>query len=81
MPYATYDSEADALYVSLRDDEQPETQEFLDDLRILDYSADKAVVGVEFLAASAGIDLRDVPHAPRVEEIIAQSRHAPGIVS
>ena len=80
MADATYDSEADALYVRLRDDEQPETQEFLDDLRILDYSADRAVVGVEFLAASAGIDLSDVPHAARVQEIIAQSGHAPRIV-
>lgn len=81
MPDATYDPEADALYVRLRDDEQPETQEFLDDLRILDYSAGGAVVGVEFIAASAGIDLSGVPFVPRVEELIAESGHSSGIVS
>ena len=76
MPDAKYDPEADILYVQLRDSETPATQKFLDDLRILDYSADGAVVGVEFICASAGIDLSDVPFAPSVEELIGQSGHS-----
>ena len=76
MPYATYDSEADILYVELRDDEASTTQKFLDDLRIIDYSADGAVVGVEFIAASAGIDLTDVPSAASVEALISDSGHS-----
>ena len=72
MPHAKYDPEADILYVQLRDSETPATQKFLDDLRILDYSADGAVVGVEFICASDGIDLerraicaeRGRPHRP-----------------
>ena len=76
MPHAAYDSEADALYVQLRDGQTSTTQKFLDDLRILDYSADGAVVGVEFISASAGIDLTDVPFAERVEALIGDSGHS-----
>lgn len=76
MPQAAYDSEAEVLYVQLLDDETSANQKFLDDLRILDYSADGAVVGVEFIAASAGIDLTDVPFAARVEKLIGQSGHS-----
>ena len=61
MPEATYDHEADILYVRLRDGEASATQAFLDDLRILDYSADGGVVGVEFICASGGIDLSPNP--------------------
>lgn len=76
MPRATYDSDADILYVELRDGEASATQKFLDDLRILDYSADGAVVGVEFISASAGIDLTDVPSAASVEALISDSGHS-----
>ena len=76
MPHATYDLEADILYVQLRDNATPQTQKFLDDLRILDCSADGAVVGVEFISASAGIDLTDVPFARSVEELIGESGHS-----
>lgn len=76
MPRATYDSEADILYVELRDGEASTTQKFLDDLRILDYSADGAMVGVEFISASAGIDLTDVPFAASVEALISDSGHS-----
>lgn len=69
---ATYDADADALYVQLSDEAAPH-QVFLDDLRIVDYSEDRAVVGVEFLHASEGIDLSDVPFAPTVERLIGES--------
>ncbi len=76
MPDTTYDPEADILYVQLRDGEEPDSQKFLDDLRILDYSAGGALVGVEFVHASAGIDLTDVPSAQHVESLIGQSGHS-----
>ena len=76
MPKATYDSEADVLYVQLRDGETSATQKFLDDLRIIDYSADGAIVGVEFICASGGVDLSDVPFAQSVEGLIGQSGHS-----
>lgn len=75
MPEATYDHEGDSLYVRLRDGESA-TQAFLDDLRILDYSADGGVIGVEFIGASSGVDLSDVPFARRVEQLIGQSGHS-----
>ena len=76
MPEANYDHEADILYVRLRDGEASATQAFLDDLRILDYSADGGVIGVEFICASGGIDLSDVPFAQRVGQLIDQSGHS-----
>ena len=76
MPEATYDHEGDILYVRLQDGEPPARQVFLDDLRILDYSADGGVVGAEFIGASAGIDLRDVPFAQRMEQLIDESGHS-----
>ncbi len=73
MPYAMYDADADALYVALIDGVASASQKTLDDLRIIDYSEDGAVVGVEFICASGGIDLHDVPFAPRLEKIIGES--------
>ena len=68
---AVYDAESDVLYVQLSDGAAPQ-QAFLDDLRIIDYSEDRAVVGVEFLNASEGVDLSDVPFAPTVERLIGE---------
>jgi uncharacterized protein YuzE len=68
----TYDPESDALYVRLNDLAVAKTKP-LDDLRLIDYSADGAVVGVEFLEASYGVDLSDVPHSHRIDELIGES--------
>jgi len=62
----TDDEDADVLYVRLSDGAVSTTQS-LDDMRLIDLSADGAVVGVEFIDASGGIDLRDVPFRQRVE--------------
>ena len=67
-----YDSEADALYVQLIDLPVSRTHA-LDDLRLIDYSADGGIVGVEFLEASYGIDLRDVPFSNKIDSLIRQS--------
>lgn len=76
MPGATYDKEADILYVRLLDDEPVVRQTFLDDVRIVDHSEDGSVIGVEFVAASDGIELDDVPFAQQIEELIGGSGHS-----
>lgn len=76
MPAATYHPEADVLYVRLVDDEAVERQTYLDDARIIDHSADGSVIGVEFVGASDGVELGDVPFARKVEELIGGSGHS-----
>ena len=76
MPAATYDAEADILYVRLLDDETAARQTFLDDLRIIDHSAEGAVIGIEFIGASDGVVLEDVPFSQQVEELIGRSGHS-----
>ncbi|MFN0148065.1 MAG: DUF2283 domain-containing protein [Dehalococcoidia bacterium] len=68
-----YDKEADVLHVQLVPREQVARTHALDDMRLIDYSADGAVLGVEFIDASAGIDLRDVPFARKVEKLIGDA--------
>lgn len=72
MEHVTYDSEADVLYVRLHDGDSVK-QVFLDDSRIIDRSADGIVLGIEFLGASDGVDLSDVPFAPTVQQLIEES--------
>jgi uncharacterized protein YuzE len=71
-PYVTYDEDADALYVCLSDAEVAETRN-LGDLRLIDYSADGAVVGVEFISVSQGVDLDGVPFGPTVAAAIGDT--------
>lgn len=68
----TYDEEADALYVRFMDVASAKTKA-VDDLRMIDYSKDGAIIGLEFLQASAGIDLSDMPLRHKTEELLGQS--------
>ena len=77
---ADYDDDADVLYVALLDDDVEETVE-LDDLRLVDYGKGGCVVGVEFISASSGIDLRDVPLAAEVERVIGSSGYSFKVVA
>lgn len=72
MDHVTYDQETDILYVRLQVGESAK-QTFLDDARIIDRSADGAILGVEFLGASDGVDLVDVPFAQTVQRLINES--------
>ncbi len=72
MTGATYDAEADVLYVKLGDGDIAR-QVIVDDTRILDCSEDGGVAGVEFVCASEGIDLRDIPFSQTVESLIGES--------
>ena len=76
MRGADYDPDGDTLYVRLRDGGTVARQTFLDDSRIIDHSDDGAVVGIEFIGASAGVDLGDVPFAQQVEDLIGNSGHS-----
>lgn len=68
-----YDQEADVLYVRLSADETVARTHALDDMRLIDYSADGGVIGVEFIDASLGVDLTDIPFAHKVEALIGES--------
>ena len=68
----TYDPEVDVLYVQLADGKVSRTVS-LDDFRLIDYSKDGRVIGIEFIDASAGIDLSDIPFSETVEKLIGQS--------
>ena len=68
----TFDPDADVLYVKLRD-LSVRTTKPLDDLRLIDYSEDGEVVGVEFVSAADGIDLSDLPDRREIEHLIEDS--------
>ena len=68
-PHAIHDDDADAIYVTLSDS-KVERSQTLDDFRIIDYSADGVVVGIEFLGVGGGIDLEDIPYSTTVEKLI-----------
>ena len=68
-----YDAEADVLYLRITPGETVARTGPLDDLRLIDYSADGAVVGLEFIDASEGIDLRDLPFARKAEQLLGDA--------
>ena len=69
----TYSETADALYVQLSDAKVAKVTP-VDGLRIVDYAADGSVVGVEFLAASEGVNLKGLPEVARLEQMISSLR-------
>lgn len=71
-PRVAFDPDADALYVYLASGVVAETRP-LGDLRMVDYSKDGTVLGIEFVSASHGVDLSDVPFAPTVASAIGDS--------
>ena len=80
MGAVRYDPEVDVLYVLLSDAGVARTRP-LDDLRIVDYDATNAVIGVEFVNAMSGINLSGVPSANEIERLLDESglelpRHA-----
>jgi uncharacterized protein YuzE len=62
VPAIEFERETDMLYVRLREGEVARTKEF-GDLRHVDVDADGLVIGVEFVGASGGIELEDLPEA------------------
>lgn len=68
--HVEYDTEADALYVSLCQYDGRHHARPLDDRRIVHVDDDGSPVGVELLFVSRGIDLDGVPDAEAVAEAI-----------
>ena len=69
---ATYDEENDVLYIQFSEAEVEHTVA-LDDLRLVDYDASKGPVGVEFMGASQGLDVSDVPYSDQIAAILARN--------
>ena len=65
-----YDSEADAVYIKLREPAGKVETEFIDVARYVDYDEHNNVVGVELLGVSQGIDLDGLPEAERIAEAL-----------
>ena len=61
-----YDKRRDVVYFSFTTGDAAR-QVRLDAARIIDYGADGAVVGVEFLSPSRGIELPGLPRAVEIE--------------
>lgn len=72
FPSVSFDAEADVLYVYLTDGTVDATTA-LGDLRMIDKSKDGTVLGIEFISASEGVDLSDIPFAPTVAAAIGDS--------
>jgi uncharacterized protein YuzE len=67
----TYDREADAIYVWLRDVPYAYGRN-LDESRRVDYAADHHPIGIEFLDVSQGVDLRGLPDAKTIASELRQ---------
>lgn len=72
FPRVSFDAEADVLYVYLTDGTVDETVA-LGDLRMIDKSKEGTILGIEFISASEGVDLSDIPFAPTVAAAIGDS--------
>jgi len=73
--HVEYDSEADAIYIMLREPEGAVETQFIDDARYVDYDATGLVVGVELLGVSQGVDLSGLPEASRIAEALNAIPH------
>ena len=69
-----YDSENDILYVTLLPEVEIGWTKDLGDGRLVDYDSDGRVVAVEFLDASTGISLAQLPAATDVRELLRDGR-------
>ena len=67
-----YDDENDILYVTLSETKVVKTVA-LDDLRLVDYDAAGEPAGIEFIGASEGLDLSDVPSAALIQALLTKA--------
>ena len=76
MARLEHDREADAVYVYLGEDRAVARTVRLagDTIRTVDYDAEGAPVGVEFLEASGGLDLGGVPEAEAILRLADEHR-------
>jgi uncharacterized protein YuzE len=69
--HLTYDQGADALYIQFSDAPVARTDEVAEGTAI-DFDRHGHPVGVEFLDVSEGINLRAVPHAVEIAELLKE---------
>ena len=68
-----YDKEADAIYIRLSDKPYAYTKP-LDHMRYVDYAVDGTPIGVELLAISDGVDVRDLPNMKEIIQLLEGRR-------
>ncbi|MGH7691173.1 MAG: DUF2283 domain-containing protein [Candidatus Dormibacteria bacterium] len=66
-----HDTEADAIYVTLREGSYAYGED-LDAQRRIDYDASGAPLGIELLNASSGVDVHDLPEQERVGSLLTK---------
>ena len=65
-----HDPRADAVYLRVGNTEWVR-QHSLDDERVLDFDAHGALIGIELLCVSHGVDTAGIPHQTEVERVLA----------
>jgi len=65
----TCDQKADAVYLYLSNNDVAYSKE-LDTERVIDYSADGEVRGIEFLSVSHGVNTDDLPYRSAIERAL-----------
>lgn len=72
MPRLTYNKDADAAYIYLREDAQVARTRNLDGVRLIDYAEDGDPVGIELLDVSEGVNLDDLPARDVIASLLEQ---------
>jgi len=72
-PYITYDEQSDVLYVEFRQADGDTLSRDAGSNRFVESDGD-GVVSIEFLTASAGIDLTGLPHADEIAQALDRLR-------
>ena len=75
----TYDDEADALYVHLREDVPVARSVIVDDARVVDLDRSDAPVGIEVVEASRGVVVRDLIDRFGLERFAARLAQLEGL--
>lgn len=72
----TYDRDADAAYIWLRDEAYAYGED-LDPARRIDYASDGRPLGVELLNVSDGVNLDDLPEQAAIRRTLEAHHFAP----
>ena len=70
MPRITYNKDADAAYIYLREGMEVARTRNLDGSRLVDYAEDGEPVGIELLDVSEGVNLDDLPARNAVSTLL-----------
>lgn len=72
MPRMTYNKDADATYIYLREGMAVARTRNLDGARLVDYAEDGEPIGIELLDVSEGVNLDDLPSRDIVSLLLEQ---------